>query len=301
MDLGLFQHIDHNRRRSVLLIVFAVLFLALVGGVFGAAVGYTPWAGIGIAVVLGTILSLIAWSQGSAIVLAAAGAKEVEHKDDSELVNVVEEMAIASGLPRPKIYLIESEAMNAFATGMDPDNAAVAITRGLRDRLERDELQGVMAHEMAHIGNRDSRVMVLMAVIVGSIAILSDMYLRGMRFRGRGKGAPVMAIIAILLAILAPLVGVMIQFAVSRKREYLADATAAAMTRDPGALANALEKLANCGHKLEAANRGTQHMYIVNPFRLRQALNNPFATHPPVMERIRRLRRLAGQHAAVRV
>jgi len=279
----------------VILILGAVVLLAVLGGVLGAAMGHTPWLGIGVAVLLGSVLAAVAWSQGDSIVLGAAGAREIDVGDDAELVNVVEEMCIAAGLPRPKIYLIDSDAMNAFATGMRPDKAAVAVTRGLRARLNRAELQGVMAHEMAHVGNYDTRVMVLMAVIVGSIAIMSDVYLRGMRFRGRGKGAPVMALIAILLAILAPLAAVLIQLAVSRKREYLADATAAAMTRDPGALADALEKLSGCREKLESANRGTQHLFIVNPFRLRQQLNNPFASHPPILERIRRLRQLAGQ------
>ena len=303
MDLGLFDHIDRNRRRSVVLIVVAVLFLVALGGVLGHASGVTPWGGMGAAAVLGVILALVSWFQGSSIVLATSGAQEVSRDEDPELVNVVEEMAIASGLPKPKVYRIETDAMNAFAAGIKPQEAVVAVTRGLRQKLTREELQGVVAHEMAHIGNYDTRVMILMAVIVGSVAILSDWYLRSMRFRhggrgkGGGKGEGIVILIAILCAILAPLFAMLIQFAVSRQREYLADATGAAMTRNPGALADALEKLGGSGVRLDTANRGTQHMFIVNPFHLHQNWNTPFASHPPIDERIRRLRALAGKRA----
>jgi heat shock protein HtpX len=303
VDLGLFDHIDSSRRRSVVLIVVAVLFLVALGGVLGEASGVTPWGGMGAAAVLGVILALVAWFQGSSIVLATAGAQEVSRDEDPELVNVVEEMAIASGLPKPKVYRIETDAMNAFAAGIKPQEAVVAVTRGLRQRLTREELQGVVAHEMAHIGNYDTRVMILLAVIVGSVAILSDWYLRSMRFRhggrgkGGGKGEGIVILIAIVCAILAPLFAMLIQFAVSRQREYLADATGAAMTRNPGALADALEKLGGSGIRLDTANRGTQHLYIVNPFHLHQNWNTPFASHPPIEERIRRLRALAGRQA----
>ncbi|MHC4133371.1 MAG: M48 family metallopeptidase [Planctomycetota bacterium] len=297
--LGLFQNIDSNRRRSVILIVGAIVFLMLVGAALGLSTDVTPWAGMAVALVVGIVLTLVAWKQGSSIVLKAVGAREIAKREDPELVNVVEEMCIASGLPRPKIHLIDSSATNAFASGMKPEESVVAITRGLREQLSRDELQGVIAHELAHIGNLDSRVMVLMAVIVGSVAILCDWYLRSMRFsgRGRGKGSAIFLVLAILFAILAPLIAVMIQFAVSRRREYLADATAAAMTRNPGALADALEKLAGTRQRLEAANRGTQHLFIVNPFRQRQERSSAFATHPPLADRIRRLRAIAGRYA----
>ncbi len=303
MDLGLFDHIDRNRRRSVILILGAMLFLIALGGVLGRASGVTPWGGMAGAAIIGILLALVSWFQGSSIVLATAGAQEVSRDEDRELVNVVEEMAIASGLPKPKVYMIETQAMNAFAAGMNPKESVVAVTRGLREKLTREELQGVVAHEMAHIGNYDTRVMVLMAVIVGSVAILSDWYLRSMRFRrhgsgkGGGKGEGVVILIAILCAILAPLFAMLIQFAVSRQREYLADATGAAMTRNPGALADALQKLGGSGVKLDTANRGTQHMYIVNPFHLHQNWNTPFASHPPIDERIRRLRALEGKRA----
>jgi len=284
------------------LIVVAVLFLVALGALLGHASGVTPWGGMGAAAVIGVILALVAWFQGSSIVLATAGAREVSREEDRELVNVVEEMAIASGLPKPRVYMVDTAAMNAFAAGIKPEESVVAVTRGLREKLTREELQGVVAHEMSHIGNYDTRVMILMAVLVGSVAILSDWYLRSMRFgarrSGRGKGQGIIVLIAVLCAVLAPLFAMMIQFAVSRQREYLADATGAAMTRNPGALADALEKLGGSGVRLETANRGTQHLYIVNPFRLHQNLNSPFASHPPLAERIRRLRALAGRQAA---
>jgi heat shock protein HtpX len=302
VDRGLFDHIDSNRRRSVALIAVAVLFLVGLGALLGHETGATPWGGMAIAGVVGAVYCLVAWFQGSSIVLATAGAREVGRGEDPELVNVVEEMAIASGLPRPRIYLVDTPAMNAFATGMKPSEGVVAVTRGLRERLSREELQGVVAHEMAHIGNYDTRVMVLMAVLVGSVAILSDWYLRSMRFRrggrrGGGKGEGLLLLLAVLLAVLAPLLATLLQFAVSRQREYLADATGAAMTRNPGALADALEKLGRAGTKLETANRGTQHLFIVNPFHLHQNWNTAFASHPPLAERIRRLRALAGPRA----
>ena len=302
-DHGLFDHIDSNRRRSLFLIVGNVALLCVVGGVLGAAMGAVPWVGIAIAAGIGIVMGLVAWGQGSSIMLAVAGAEEIDRDEDPELVNIVEELCIASGLARPRIFVMDSSALNAFATGMKPENSAVAVTRGLREKLTREELQGVLAHEMAHVGNFDTRVMVLMAVIVGSVAIVSDFFLRTMfwggrsRSSGKGKGGPAMAILAVVLAILAPLAATMIQFAVSRKREYLADATGAAMTRNPGALADALEKLGGSGIKLETANRGTQHLFVVNPFRLAQKANSPMATHPPIAERIRRLRALAGRYS----
>jgi heat shock protein HtpX len=297
VDLGLFQNVAQNRRRSVWLILLSIVVTISLGGVIGAASSGSPWAGIGIAGVIATVLALFAWHQGSSFVLSSAGAKEIGKEDDSVLVNVVEEVAIAAGLPRPRIYLIDDPGMNAFATGISPDQACVAVTRGLRDALSRDELQGVMAHEMAHVGNYDTRVMILLSVLVGTVAIMSDMFLRGRMYRGRGRNQGAMMLVAILFAVLAPLASMMLQFAVSRKREYLADATAATMTRNPDALADALEKLGGRG-KLEGANRGTQHLFIVNPFRTRQELSSAFATHPPLRERVRRLRSLAGRHAA---
>ncbi len=300
-DLGLFQHINRNRRRSLLLILLAIGIAGLLGGFIGAAWADSPVEGVGIALVVAALFSWGAWSGGSKLVMAAAGAKEVGPLEDKQLHNVVEEMAIASGLPKPRVYKMDDPAMNAFATGMSPKDGAVAVTSGLRNRLTRDELQGVIAHEMAHIGNFDTRVMVLMATLVGTVAVLSEMFLRSFRVRGvrggRGKGSAAFLVIAVVLAVLAPFAVMLIKFAVSRQREYLADATGAAMTRNPGALASALEKLAGRDQRLQMRNRGTAHLFIVNPFRMRQAHNTAFATHPPMAERIYRLRALEGRYA----
>jgi heat shock protein HtpX len=209
-------------------------------------------------------------------------------------------MAIAAGLPPPRVYVLPDAGMNAFATGMSPREGVVAVTRGLRERLTRDELQGVVAHELAHIGNADSRLMVLLAVLVGSVAILCDVFLRSIRFSGgrrrggKGGGGAVMLVLALVFALVAPFVAQILRFAVSRKREFLADATAATLTRNPGALADALEKLSGQGRSLEAANRGTQHLFIVNAVRARSRAG-VFSTHPPAEERIRRLRNPAGR------
>ena len=237
--------------------------------------------------------------------LASAGAKKIEKADAPQLWNVVEEMCVASGLPMPKVYLIEDSALNAFATGRKPETASVAITRGLLDRLNREELQGVMAHEMSHVGNRDILFATLMAVLVGSIVLISHMLLRGM-FWGGGRrrrsssdgGGGVQAILmvaGILFAILAPIFAKILQLAVSRQREYLADATAARLTRNPRGLASALRKLTSDTEVLESANRATAHMYIVNPIKKLEArAKGMFSTHPPIEDRVERLLSMAG-------
>jgi heat shock protein HtpX len=299
-DRGLFDHVAANRRASALLVAGVTALLLACGALFSWFAGASPWAGLAVAAVVAAALTLVARFFGSSIVLASSGAREIGKADDPELVNVVEEMAIAAGLPPPRVYVLPDAGMNAFATGMSPREGVVAVTRGLRERLTRDELQGVVAHELAHIGNADSRLMVLLAVLVGSVAILCDVFLRSIRFSGgrrrggKGGGGAVMLVLALVFALVAPFVAQILRFAVSRKREFLADATAATLTRNPGALADALEKLSGQGRSLDAANRGTQHLFIVNPFRARSRAG-VFSTHPPAEERIRRLRNLAGR------
>jgi heat shock protein HtpX len=209
-------------------------------------------------------------------------------------------MAIAAGLPVPRIHLIDDTAPNAFATGRDPAHASVAITTGLRDKLTRDELQGVMAHEMSHVRNLDIRFMVLMSVMVGAVALLCDFFLRSMRYRRlhthgrRGKdnaAAGIFLILALVLALFAPLFSKLLQLAVSREREYLADSSAVELTRNPEGLASALEKISSDPEILEAANRATQHLYIVNPIKpFEDRSKSLFSTHPPMQERIARIR-----------
>ncbi len=230
------------------------------------------------------------------MVLGISHAQLVDKKENPYLANVVEGLAIAAGVPTPKTYIIEDSAPNAFATGRNPENSAIAVTTGLLDKLNRLELEGVIAHEMSHIKNYDIRYATLVVVLVGTVALLSDWMRRSFFFRGRrgrkgGAGGGMIILIALLLAILAPIVAQLIRLAISRQREYLADANGALLTRYPEGLASALEKISKDKEPLEAANKATAHLYIVNPLlEHRGKLNDLFSTHPPAEERIRRLR-----------
>jgi heat shock protein HtpX len=235
------------------------------------------------------------------LVLATSRAREITHDDAPVLFNVVEEMAIAAGIPMPKVYIIDDSAPNAFATGRDPEHASVAVTSGLLEKLNRDELQGVIAHEMSHVGNFDIRYAMLVGVLVGTTVLISDFFLRGLWFsgggRGRGEGGGyaqlIMIVIAIVLAILAPLFARLLQLSISRQREYLADASAVRLTRNPKGLADALQKISGDREVLEAANRATAHLYIVNPVKsFEKRAKGLFSTHPPIQERIEILRQM---------
>jgi heat shock protein HtpX len=237
-----------------------------------------------------------------------SGAKPIAKEDDPQLYNIVEELAIASGLPIPKLYVIETPAMNAFATGRDPQHAAVAVTRGLRERLGRDELQGVLAHELSHVKNFDIRFMTLMAVLVGTVVLLADVGLRSLfwggrgrrRSSGRGGGGIVMLVIllvAILLAIIAPVLATLIQLASSRQREFLADASASRMTRYPEGLARALEALAADAEPMPEASRATAHLFIIQPMMAsgrRRTTSSIWSSHPDIEERVARLRSIGN-------
>ena len=259
--------------------------------------------GMGIAFIIWLIQALVAYYAGGKIMLAASGAKEVSHDVHPILFNVVDEMTIASGIgKRPKIYIIPTEVPNAFATGTKPDNAAVAVTAGLLGKLNRDELQGVMAHEIGHIANRDVMFMTMVSIMLGTIVLISEVFLRGIFFsshsRYRGKrenngGQAIIMIIAIIFAILAPIIAQLVYFAISRKREYLADATAVRYTRYPEGLASALEKISNNSGKIESANKITAPMYINNPLN-KKCLSGLTSTHPPIENRIAILRKLSG-------
>jgi heat shock protein HtpX len=293
-----------NRRNSLLLIAGFLAFVA----VFGYVIGYA-WIGdpvralfgLGLAFVVGTVSGIATYYGGARMVLAASRAREITHEDAPVLFNVVEEMAIAAGLPMPKIYIIEDSAPNAFATGRDPEHASVAVTSGLLEKLDRDELQGVIAHEMSHVGNFDIRYAMLVGVLVGTTVLISDFFLRGLWFgggRGGGRGGGgggyiqlVMIVVAVLLAILAPLFARLLQLSISRQREYLADATAVQLTRNPKGLADALQKISGDREVLEAANRATAHLYIVNPVKgFEKRAKGLFSTHPPIEDRIEILR-----------
>jgi len=299
------DQISHNKRNSILLIgVFMLLFIGigmLIGMVWG---GGDMAFGIIVAVIAGIIafvLTLLSFYGGSGALMALSRAREITHNDDPQLFNVIEELTIAGGLPMPRIFVIDDTAMNAFATGRDPAHAAVAITKGLRAKLNRDELQGVMAHELSHVRHYDIRYAMLMAVMVGVLVILCDVFLRSMWFGGgrrsnrdREKGGGglqlILLIVALVLAIIAPILAKIIQMSLSRQREYLADAGAVELTRNPHGLASALAKLSGDNEVLEVANRATAPLYIVHPIKKFEArAKGMFSTHPPIEDRIKRL------------
>lgn len=304
----MWELIQSNRRKSLILFFGMGALLIFIGYVFGSF--YDPEAGgaIGVlfAIILWVILSTVSYFAGSKIILAVSGAKEVTKDVHPQLYNVVEEMKIAAGVPYfPKIYIIDDPSPNAFATGVKPENSAIAVTSGLLATLNRYELQGVVAHEMSHIINRDILLMTFAGVMLGVITIMSDVFFRGMyfgggsRYRSRssskssGQGQVIIMILAMLLAVLGPILAQLFYFAISRKREYLADASAARLTRYPEGLANALEKIANSSHKLRSANKVTAPMYIVNPLKREgMKLADLTSTHPPISERIKILRSL---------
>ncbi|MFW6161489.1 MAG: M48 family metalloprotease [Planctomycetota bacterium] len=302
----MFELIRANKRKSAVLIVVMSAVLVVLGFAVGAAwIGGRAGGVFGavVAAIVAVVLSLIAYYKGDKAMLAVSRARQIEKKDNPQLFNVVEEMAIASGQPMPKVYIIDDTALNAFATGRKPENAAVAITSGLLAKLNRDELQGVIAHEMSHVKNRDILFMTLAGVLMGSIVLVADIYLRSLWFTGgrrrrrssrEGGGAQaIFAILAILLAILAPLVARLLYLACSRRREYLADASAAVMTRYPEGLASALEKISGDREVLESANRATAPMYIVHPIKaFEKRAAKLSSTHPPTEERIAILRSL---------
>jgi heat shock protein HtpX len=294
------DRIAANKRNSLFLIAIFLAFVA----VFGYVIGYA-WIGdpvralfgLVLAFVVGTISGFVSYYAGGRIVLAASRAQEVTHDEAPQLFNVVEEMAIAGGLPMPKVYIIKDSAPNAFATGRDPEHASVAVTSGLLEKLNRDELQGVIAHEMSHVGNFDIRYAMLVGILVGTTVLISDFFLRslwfggGRRREGGGQAQIIMIIVAVVLAILAPIFARLLQLSISRQREYLADATAVKLTRNPKGLADALQKISGDREVLEAANRATAHLYIVNPIkRFEKRATGLFSTHPPIEERIQILR-----------
>ena len=306
-----YREIERNRRRSWLLIGAVVLLLGLLGGAIGYATGF-GWGGVVLALVVAVAMSIGSFFAGDALVMATSGAHEIDRAQPAEgyqqLVNVVEEMRLAGGLPPPRIWVIDDTAPNAFATGRDPKHASVAVTTGLLQKLDREQLQGVIGHEMSHIGNLDIRFSLLVGVLVGAIALLADWFLRftfwggGNRRSGsdsdRGGGglAVVIFVLALVLAVVAPLIGKIVQAAVSRTRESMADATAVELTRNPVGLARALRTISDDPEVLEVANRATQHLYIVNPIKsFEERAKSLWDTHPPIGERIRALEGIAGR------
>lgn len=302
-----------NKRNTFLLLAILTALAALVGYLIGWLVeaeggGGMPSfsrVGVGIAGAMAAVSvgwSLLSLAVGDRMVLSMAGAKQIEKQDAPQLFNVVEEMSIAAGVPMPKVMVLETDALNAFATGNRVGNGTIAVTRGLLDKLNRDELQGVVAHEMAHLANLDTRYMVVVGVTVGLIALVCDMALRSLRWGSgrsssssdrKGGGAAILVVVLLVVAILAPLAAKAVQMAVSRQREYLADATSVRFTRNPNGLISALGKLAEAAAPFPGVSRATQHLFIVNPIQQFTARTPALlATHPDIADRIARLRNL---------
>ena len=295
----MYNQIDSNKRKTWLLIIIFVVLISLLGYFLGYVTNY----GNGIlvaAVIISLITSLFGYFAGDKVALWSAGAKPITKEANSYVYNIVENLCIADGLAMPKVYLIEDEAINAFATGRDPKHASIAITYGAVKKLENEELEGVVAHELSHIKNYDIRVMTIVIVLVGIISILANGFWRASFFGGRrrnnneGEGGAIIMVIGIILIILSPIVATLIQLAISRKREYLADASGALLTRYPEGLARALEKIKNDPAVMTHASDATAHLYIANPFKnSKNFLANAFSTHPDINDRIQKLRAMA--------
>ena len=305
-----YNQIAANKRKSFLLALIVVALFGALGFSIGYAVtGSASGAGVAMAIALGigSALAVGSYFSGDSVVLGVSGAKEVDPASAPQLMNVVQELALAANVPMPKVYIIDDTAPNAFATGRDPQHASVAITKGLLEKLDREELQGVIGHELSHVRNLDIRFALLVGVLVGSIALLADFFLR-FTFWGGGRSSSrdndrggnglqaVFFVVAIVLSIVAPIAARFVQLAVNRQREYLADASSVQLTRNPYGLERALAKISEDQEVLEVANRATQHMYFTNPIKkFEQRASGLFSTHPPTLDRINRLRELTGE------
>lgn len=295
----MYSQIDSNRRKTWILILVFVGLLCAAGYVYGYVVTTTGPSSLILALTISLGMTLISWFAGDKIALATTGAHELTDRSTfPTLWNIVENLAMTAGIPRPRIYIIESEAPNAFATGRSPERASIAVTTGLLAHLERVELEGVIAHELSHIKNLDIRVMTLVVVLVGALVILGDWFFHlgigGRRDRDRGGGG-IFALLGIVFIFLSPLIGELIKLAISRKREYLADASGALLTRYPEGLARALEKIQAAAIPMERTSTATNHLWISEPSgrrSLRGSLAGLFSTHPPIEDRIAKLREM---------
>lgn len=290
--------ISANIWKSYLILFLFIIFAGTVGYVIGEATEYGPGLGVGI-FLFSIIYSFFSYFYSDKMVLATSGAREIHVKDHPTLFHLVENLSIAGGVPMPKVYIIEDASPNAFATGRDPKHAAVAVTTGILERLNKSELEGVLAHELSHVKNFDTRLLAITAVLVGFIALITDLFLRHVFWSGMGnrdrdsRGQMLFFIVAIVLAILAPIIASLIQLSISRKREFLADASGALLTRYPEGLAKALEKISSDPKPLDSASNATAHLFIVNPFKGKGFsgwLTGLFSTHPPIEERVKILR-----------
>lgn len=301
----MYNQIDSNKRRSVILVTIFIVFIIGLGWLFGEITGY-GYSIIWVAVIISILMSLFSYYSGDKVALATSGAKKIQKTDNPYVYRMVENLCITSGLPVPKVHIISDSTINAFATGRDPKHASIAITSGAIEKLKNEELEGVIAHELSHIKNYDIRLMMIVIVLIGVVVLISDWLIRfqffgGKRNREDGQVGIVLLIIGIILAILSPIFAQLIQLAVSRKREYLADASGALLTRYPDGLASALEKILKENGSLKRANNATAHLFISSPFgdssstepkTRKRIFTNLFSTHPPIEERVKLLRKM---------
>lgn len=294
----MYSQIDSNKQKSVLLLMFAAALVVGLSYIFSIARGGNGYDGLFFGILLSLGITSISYFQGDKIALMTSGAKPATKEDSRYVYNLLENLCITAGVPMPKLYIIEDQAINAFATGRNPATASVAVTRGAIEKLENEELEGVLAHELSHIKNYDIRFMMLVAVLVGSVSIMANIFLHSGRFTRRdsnregGNITAIFAIIGVVLAILSPLIAELIKLAVSRRREYLADASGSLLTRYPEGLAKALEKIAAENRPLAQASQATAHLFISSPFSGKK-FAGLFSTHPPVEDRIKKLREMA--------
>lgn len=296
--LNVYEQIDANKRKSFFIMVFFVVFITFAVWVFGRAFDYGP-AGVGMALIITGLMSFSSYYWSDKIILAISGARPASRKQDFLFYTVVENLCLAAQIPKPKLYVIDDTAMNAFATGRDPEHAVVCATNGLLKRLDRTEIEGVIGHELSHVKHYDIRLMSIVTVLVGVVTLLADWFMRGMRFgrrerKGRGEAQAIIFVIAVVLALLSPIIANLIKLAISRRREFLADAGSVKFTRQPSGLLSALQKLSKDKEPLEAANKATAHLYITNPLKnLHPGIGwfaSLFNTHPPINERVKALK-----------
>ena len=295
--INVYEQIDRNKRRSAIVVILFAIFVAVATYFLGRAFGYGP-SFVGFALILSGISSFAGYWYSDKIILGISGARQANKEEDRLFRQVAENISLGAQIPIPKLFVIEDSAPNAFATGRDINHAVVCVTTGLLDKLNRTELEGVIAHEISHIRNYDMRLMSVVAVLVGMITLLADWLLRSSFGRrsddnDKSQAAAVFMIVGLVLALLSPIIAQLIQLAISRRREFLADAGSAMITRQPSGLISALKKIAADQEPLEAANKATAHLYIENPFKVDQKnigwFANLFNTHPPVTERIKAL------------
>lgn len=298
--INVYEQVDRNKRRSLVIMVIFVIFITGAVWLFSQALNYGPSI-VGWALILSGLMSFASYWWSDKIILALSKARHADKKRDFKFFTVTENLALASQIPMPKLYVIEDSAPNAFATGRDANHAVICATTGLIDKLNRTELEAVVAHEISHIRNYDMRLMSIVTILVGMIVLISDWFLRGFQFGGRsrnregGNVGAILFLIGLILALLSPLIAKLIQLSISRRREFLADASGVMLTKYPDGLISALQKISTDKEPLEAANKATAHLYIVNPFKGSLARGwavNLFNTHPPIEERIKNLKEM---------